>query len=84
MLSAAVLAFGIAAACLLYQSFRELSTTGVHFTGAGGSTPSGGARDGGTPDAQLEVLRQILSALNAQNGGTGGNTATGNNATGGG
>jgi hypothetical protein len=76
MLSAAVLAFGIAATCLLYQSFRELSTTGVHFTGAGGSTSNRGAPDGGTPDAQLVVLQQILSALNAQNGATGGNNAT--------
>ena len=80
MLSAAVLAFGIAATCLLYQSFRELSTTGVHFTGAGAGTSTGhvaSSNSAGTPDPQLAVLQDILAALNAQTGQSTGGDKTG-------
>ena len=63
MLSAAVLAFSIAATCLLYQSFRELSTTGVHYAGAGAGTANAPK-----PDAQLDLLQQILTELKTQNG----------------
>ena len=69
MLSGAVLAFSVAATCLLYQSFREISTKGMHFAGAGG--PSQTSINDAAPDAQLAVLQQILAALNAQNGSTG-------------
>lgn len=55
MLSAAVLAFGVAATCLLYQSYQEISTK----------------RDESAADKaageQLVALQQILAALNAQN-----------------
>jgi uncharacterized membrane protein YidH (DUF202 family) len=78
MLSAAVLAFSIAATCLLYQSFREIASTGVHYTGAGAGTSNSPAP---APDAQLQVLQQILTALNAQNGPA---TGGGDQATGGG
>ena len=80
MLGAAVCAFAVAAFCILYQSFRELSTSGEHFTGAGAGTANGGtpvttvtagAKDG-SADAQLQALQQILAAINAQNSADGG------------
>lgn len=83
MLSAAVCAFAVAAFCILYQAFRELSTSGEHFTGAGAGTSNGGpvpvvpgqvagGSGAGSADAQLQALQQILAALNAQNSGDSG------------
>jgi hypothetical protein len=48
------------------------STTGQHFTGAGAGKSNGAAvvvsqASGGSADAQLATLQQILAALNAQN-----------------
>ncbi len=70
MLAAAVVAFSIAALVLLWSTLSEIGSGGTRNGESYAPTPAPGGAAGA--DEQLDVLKQILVALEAQGGAAAG------------
>ena len=75
MLAAAVVAFSIAALVLLWSTLSEIGSSGTRNGQSYAPTPAPLVGGAARADEQLDVLKQILAALEAQGGAAAGDGA---------